>query len=363
MRQDRFVGLMSGTSLDGVDAALLRFTGESIALEHAYCHPLPGALANQLRQCIQEGRADLADLTCLDAALGEAFGDAVTGLLAHSGAALRDIRAIGSHGQTLWHAPRGARPATLQIGDPNRIVAATGLPVVADFRRRDMAFGGQGAPLAPAFHTAAFGAAEEIRAVLNIGGMANLSLLGHGHTHGYDTGPGNVLMDDWIRARRGQDYDRDGAWAASGTPIPELVDRMLEDPWFQRPPPKSTGREDFHREWLSRHLGGDEADQDVQASLLALTVETIAREVEASDAQRVLVCGGGARNRALMQALAERMTPVPVEDTSAYGIAPEWVEAAAFAWLARETLAGRPGNLPAVTGASQAVVLGGTWEP
>lgn len=362
MASDRFIGLMSGTSLDGVDAVLARFSSGRITVEYCQPHPLPEDLVGEIRACIQTGQVGLDQFARLDAALGEALGEAAEALIAASGCPRNSIRAIGSHGQTLWHAPRENPPATLQIGDPNRIGQITGLPVVADFRRRDMAAGGQGAPLAPAFHAAAFADPGEDRAVVNIGGMANLTLLPtDGEIRGYDTGPGNVLMDEWIRGHQGEAYDRDGDWAGGGRVLSGLLERLLADPWFHRPPPKSTGREDFHRDWLDAHLAGSEADQDVQATLLALTVEAIAREVAAGGVQRVLVCGGGARNRALMRSLTQRLDPVPVSDTDPYGVAPEWVEATAFAWLARETLARRPGNLPAVTGASRPVVLGGVW--
>ncbi len=363
MQPARFIGLMSGTSLDGVDAALVRFDGGDMQLEARRLHPMPASIRQSLRSIISGSQIDLGALGALDAALADLFSEAVLGLLRNADVSATSVRAVGSHGQTVWHDPDATPPTTLQLGDPNRIAASTGLDVVADFRRADIALGGQGAPLAPGFHAFAFHHPKESRGVVNIGGMANLTVLEEGgDIQGHDTGPGNVLMDEWASEHLGKDHDPNGEWAAGGKPVPDLLEAMLNDPWLQRPAPKSTGREHFNRQWLESFPVHSADARDIQATLLALTVESISREVEAAGCERILVCGGGARNRTLMSALARRLAPRPVQDTGAHGLDPDWVEAAAFAWLARETLADRPGNIPAVTGASRRAILGGVWR-
>lgn len=274
----------------------------------------------------------------------------------------RDIVAIGCHGQTVWHEPTGVAPHTLQIGDNNQIVARTGITVVGDFRRRDIALGGQGAPLVPAFHHALLAHPTERRMVLNIGGIANLSLLIPGQpVGGYDTGPGNMLMDAWIWRQAGKPYDKDAEWARAGKVILPLLQNMLSDPYFSQPAPKSTGREYFNYGWLERHLrhfpGVD--PRDVQATLAELTAVTISEQVLLSGGcERLMVCGGGSRNPLLMARLAALLPGTEVTTTDAVGISGDDMEALAFAWLAWRTLAGLPGNLPSVTGASQETVRG-----
>lgn len=297
--------------------------------------------------------------------LGRCFAAVVRRLLRKAGLAPAEIRAIGSHGQTVRHLP-GEPHSSLQIGDPNVIVQETGITTVADFRRRDMAAGGEGAPLVPAFHAAAF-AGDRYRVVLNIGGIANLTLLEPGTAvRGFDTGPGNLLMDAWARRHGHGPMDKGGTWAAGGTICRELLALLLHDPYFRRPPPKSTGREYFNPAWLERglqHLTQAPVPADVQATLCELTAASIAGAIRdhAGGAEEILLCGGGVHNRHLMARLAHHLRKHTICTTAALGLNPDLVEATAFAWLAQQTLTGRPGNLPTVTGARHAVVLGGIF--
>lgn len=360
-----YIGLMSGTSMDAVDAALLRFEPRLQLLGH-HSLPLPDALREALRRLAAERSPHpLQCLGELDAHIGELFAECTLALLKQSGLEGNEVAAIGSHGQTLYHAPHGDTPFTLQIGDANRIAARTGITTVADFRRRDIALGGQGAPLVPAFHKALWHSEEEDRAVLNIGGIANLSLLPAAPdvpVRGFDTGPGNTLMDAWCREQRGEPYDSGGAWAAGGEVDEALLSSLLSDDYFSASAPKSTGPEYFSSDWLKDRLS-DQPVQTVQATLLELTARSIAEALqrEAPATRRLIACGGGINNSALMARLASLLPAVTVESSTAHGLDPQWVEAAAFAWLARETLAGRPGNLPEVTGASAACVLGAIY--
>jgi anhydro-N-acetylmuramic acid kinase len=362
IRGGLFLGLISGTSVDGVDAALVAFD-PAPRLLFGRTYPLPDALAaDVLRLSQADALVSLDEVGRLDTRLGQAFAATAVRALADAGVEASQVRAIGSHGQTLRHDPRGAAPFTQQLGDASLIAEATGLTTVADFRRRDVAAGGQGAPLMPAFHAAMLGAADEDRAVLNLGGIANLTLLPRaGAVRGFDTGPANGLMDAWCRLHRGEPFDRDGRFAAEGQVHPALLARLLADPWFALPPPKSTGRDHFQLEWLRVHLD-DEAGSaaDVQATLCELTAATVAEALLATQpaTRRVLVCGGGVHNPLLMRHLAARLPGMAVESSMAHGFDPDFIEAAGFAWLARETLAGRPGNLPAVTGARGPRVLG-----
>jgi anhydro-N-acetylmuramic acid kinase len=304
------------------------------------------------------------DLGRVDTAAGRFIAEAINRLLAASGTTASEVEAIGSHGQTVAHAPDGPEPTTIQLGDANVIAELTGIDTVSDFRRRDLAAGGQGAPLAPAFHNAMLRSDDEDRVVLNLGGIANITLLPAdpaAPVTGFDTGPANCLMDLWARQHLGLPFDQGGQWASGQAPDPELLERMRDDPFFSLPPPKSTGTQYFSRQWLGRQLEGSVAPdpQRVQATLLALTVTTIRDAIvrHAPACQRVLVGGGGVGNRALVSGLRERLQ-LPVEPTSGYGIHPEWMEPVAFAWLAAQTLARRAGNLPSVTGAAGARVLG-----
>jgi len=357
-----FIGLMSGTSVDGIDAALVRFAPMPRLL-HARTYPLPDALAAQVLRVSQaQAPVTLDAIGELDTRLGQALAQAANRLLEDSGTAPQAIRAIGSHGQTLRHRPVGEAPFTMQLGDGNLIAELTGITTVADFRRRDVAAGGHGAPLVPAFHAATLRSAGEDRAVLNIGGIANLTLLpATGTVGGFDTGPGNGLMDAWCLRHQGERFDRAGAFAASGNCSEALLDRLLAEPWLALPPPKSTGRDQFHEHWLADRLGGLAlAAADVQATLNRFTAQSIADALrrQMPGCARLLVCGGGVHNPVLLANLAAALPDVLIESTASQGLDPDFVEAMAFAWLARETLANRPGNLPAVTGARGLRVLG-----
>ncbi|MGH8074417.1 MAG: anhydro-N-acetylmuramic acid kinase [Lysobacter sp.] len=366
-----FVGLMSGTSADGIDAALVRFDANGhCELQLGRTHPWEPALRQRLVELGQGGALQsLEELGTLDVRIAEAFAEAARQLLAEAGVAAEDVRAIGSHGQTVRHRPAGARfdgrhPFTMQLGDGNVIAERCGITTVADFRRRDVAAGGQGAPLLPALHAAALHDDTEDRAVLNLGGIANLTLLpAAGEVRGFDTGPANALMDAWCERELRQPYDAGGAFAARGRVDPELLARLLDEPWFALPPPKSTGREQFHLDWLQSRLSGDEAAADVQATLLELSAITIADALLAHQPRtgRVLVCGGGVHNARLLRRIGEHLPAAVVESTAKHGVDPDFIEAMGFAWLARQTLAGRPGNLPGVTGASGPRVLGAIY--
>ncbi len=348
----RYIGLMCGTSMDGIDAVLVNFDS-GLHLEAAHLEPLPDDLCNQLHGLCQSGGDGLEAVMAASLAFARTCAEAVKALLAKAGVPAREITAIGSHGQTIRHRPELGY--SVQIGDAATLATLTGIDVVSNFRMKVLALGGQGAPLVPAFHQAVLPGAQ---AVLNIGGIANLTWLGQ-PVLGFDTGPGNTLMDAWCRLHLDKPYDDVGAFAASGQVLPHLLAAMLAEPYFARPWPKSTGRELFHLGWLQSHLDGSETPQDVQATLLALSVETIARHLEHLDAQgQVLVCGGGAQNPVLMQALARRLPQLSWHTTDSQGIPGDWLEAMAFAWLARRFMKRLPGNLPAVTGASRDTLLG-----
>jgi anhydro-N-acetylmuramic acid kinase len=365
---ERYIGLISGTSMDAIDAVLVGIGEDDCALEATRSHSLDATTLRGMRRLVEHPEdAGLEVLGELDVALGREFAAAAVALLADAGLAPTDVRAIGSHGQTVLHSPRGRHPFTMQIGDPNVIAANTGITTVADFRRRDIALGGEGAPLVPAFHKAAFGSAEEHRAVLNIGGIANLTLLSpDGAVSGFDTGPGNTLMDSWTRRYRGQPYDEQGSWAASAEPNAALLEELLQHEYFGRPPPKSTGVEEFNLLWLQGILDGlrDPVPPDaVQATLCELTARSVAASLESAcpDAGGLFLCGGGARNAALVARLGTLLPGWRIEPTDALGIGADWVEATAIAWLAHRTLVGLPGNVPAVTGASRETILGAIY--
>jgi anhydro-N-acetylmuramic acid kinase len=359
----RYIGLMSGTSADAVDAVLATVDASCFAVEASHRTPIPADMQQAIRGLARTGGLD--ELGELDAALGELFAEAATGLLDTAGVDPSSVRAIGSHGQTARHRPRAPRPFTIQIGDPNVIAARTGITTVADFRRRDVALGGQGAPLVPAFHQAVFASGEEARAVLNIGGIANVTCLWPGRpVTGFDTGPGNVLMDAWVRRHLGTPWDDAGRWAAGASPDPALLAILLDHPFLALEPPKSTGPEEFGPAWLEEALAGMAREIEpaaVQATLAEFTAETVARGFTHGLPARLLVCGGGARNAHLLERLGARLGDVRVETTAAAGIDPGLVEACAFAWLAFRTLAGLPGNLPSVTGASAPAPLGAIY--
>ncbi|HZH42858.1 MAG TPA: anhydro-N-acetylmuramic acid kinase [Lysobacter sp.] len=364
-----YVGLISGTSADGIDAALVEFAADGGCVLRAGCtYPWSAPLRAQLLALGQGGELrSLDEIGTLDVQVGEAFADAARRLLDEAGIAPTSVRAIGSHGQTIRHRPQGAAydgrdPFTWQIGDAHVIAERTGIATVADFRRRDVAAGGQGAPLVPAFHAALLQRADEDRAVLNLGGIGNFTLLpARGDVRGFDTGPANALLDAWCLRHRGQPFDREGAFAAEGEVDAALLARLLAEPWFALPPPKSTGREQFHLDWLQAQLRGGERPQDVQATLLELSAVTVVDALRRSQpgTRRVIACGGGVRNPRLLARIGHHLgSGVVLERSEAHGLDADFVEAMAFAWLARQTLCGLPGNLPAVTGAAGPRVLG-----
>ena len=362
-----WIGLMSGTSLDGVDGVVACFEGGVQVLAHKH-QAFDDALRAELLALNTPGEQELHRAALAANALVRLYAQVVAGLRELAPGVT--VRAIAAHGQTVRHRPGqfDGTGYTLQINAPALLAELTGLPVVADFRSRDVAAGGQGAPLVPAFHHACFGQLGENRAVVNIGGISNLSLLSaDGRVLGFDCGPGNALMDGWVGQHRGEAYDDAGAWAAGGRVIPGLLVKALEEPYFALPPPKSTGRDDFHATWLAGLLrdqpGAD--PRDVQATLCELSAQAIARDLRRHlpRARSLWVCGGGALNRDLMWRLSQALPGLAVDSTAVAGLPPMQVEATAFAWLARAHLRGEAGNLPSVTGAAGPRVLGALYPP
>lgn len=359
---DIYVGIMSGTSLDGIDVAIARIDDRGCSmLASAYAEYEPAVRAELLElqdPCADElNRAEIAAVE-----VARRYADAVNRMLEAHAIERAAIRAIGAHGQTIRHRPELGY--TRQLLNPALLAELTGLPVIADFRSRDIAAGGQGAPLVPAFHAAVFGSDKVNRIVCNIGGIANLTCLGtRGEVTGFDTGPGNVLLDAWIARNRGERFDRGGAWAASGKVIEELLDALLAEPYYKSSPPKSTGRELFNPHLFERYELGRYEAADVQATLVMLTARTIADAVRrwGGTAEELYVCGGGAHNSNLLKRLAELLPQVQVRSSAVLGVDPDWVEALAFAWLAQCTVQGKPGNVPAVTGAQGPRILGAIY--
>jgi anhydro-N-acetylmuramic acid kinase len=364
---DYYIGLISGTSMDGIDAALVRFGESSLEVMQTYQHDYPPAIRQQLAVAMLDPTIrSVNDVTSLHREIGECFRDAANVLLEKTGISATEVAAIGSHGQTVRHEPDADQPFSLQIGDPNIIATGTGVTTIADFRSADIALGGQGAPLAPAFHEWLFGRSGASRVIVNIGGISNLTVLSAAaETTGFDTGPGNTLLDAWIRQHRGKAFDQDGAWAAMGELDEALLSRLLADDYFSMAPPKSTGFEYFNLEWLGG-FGVDHYEPiDVQTTLCQLTATSIADALEtaAANVNDVLICGGGVHNLELMRRLRAALPKASVDSTETAGLDPDWVEAVAFAWLAMRSLQALPGNLPSVTGANHATVLGTTHQP
>lgn len=364
-KTELYIGLMSGTSLDGIDAGLVDFSHGKPRLIAFHYQAFPNELRSRIHRISQPDTAILlTDYGTLDAQLGQLFAETALALVNKADIPAGEIKAIGSHGQTVYHAPQGPHGFSLQIGDPNRMAQITGITTIGDFRRRDIAVGGQGAPLVPAFHQALFAVPGKTVTVLNIGGIANISLLNDKNVQGFDTGPGNTLMDYWCQLNTSRNYDANGDWAKTGQVQPDLLQQLLEDPYFQQVPPKSTGKEYFSPAWLAAQLMTYSACQpaDIQATLCQLSADSIANAIlaHAADSSQILVCGGGVHNQQLMAMLRNKL-PMPVLSTAEYGVNPDHVEAMAFAWLARQTLNHLPGNLCSVTGASEAVVLGGIY--
>ena len=361
----KYIGTMTGTSIDGLDVALLDVDAE-LAVLAAETVPLPQHLATDLRALLAPGEDEVARVGTAEAALGQFVGNTILQCLARWQLPPAEIRAIGSHGQTIRHHPDATPPFTVQIGDPNQIAEITGIDTVADFRRRDMAAGGQGAPLAPIFHDALFRHPTRHRTVLNIGGIANVTLLPAGSQalSGFDTGPGNALLDAWVQAVKGVAYDQDGAWAASGEVAPSLLQRLKQDAYLRRAPPKSTGKEVYHLGYVRAACDGlSLPPQTVQATLAEFTAFSVADAVGrwGLDGGEVLACGGGRRNGHLMRRLAAHLPNHRLRQTDDVGINGDFLEAAAFAWFAHRTVTRQPANVPAVTGARGARVLGAVY--
>jgi anhydro-N-acetylmuramic acid kinase len=378
-RPDYFVGLMSGTSADAIDVVLVNFSVQPLQLIAHHSKLLPQDIRNSIFSLAQRSDDEIHSMGLLDVALGELFAQTALELITQSGISAKEIVAIGSHGQTIRHSPpnhstpkksASTTGFTLQIGDPNIIAERTKITTVADFRRRDMAAGGQGAPLVPAFHRAVFYSADCDRAIVNIGGMANITWLPkQGDALGFDIGPGNVLMDVWIQRHQQKSFDNNGAWASQGKVDETLLYKLLATPFFSAPPPKSTGREAFNLDWLNaqiQQLNISITAVDVQATLLELTALTISDSIKqlSENSVEIFVCGGGAYNQLLMQRLWRHLSTdrsIKLDTTAALGVDAQWVEAMAFAWLARQTLNHQTGNLCAVTGAEREVILGGVY--
>lgn len=357
-----FVGLMSGTSLDGADAVLVDFEGTHPRVHATSSIPFEESLRKRLAALCLPGKDGLDEVGACSVELADRYARAVEAVVANSGVDRDSIAAIGCHGQTVRHRPD--RAFTIQIGDPARLAESTGIDVVADFRRRDMAAGGQGAPLVPAFHDRVFRHDGLARAIVNVGGISNLTRLAPGMpASGFDCGPGNVLLDAWVARHRGTAFDEGGRWAASGTVMASLLSRLLADPYFRLPPPKSTGRERFNVAWLEGALGTALDPADVQATLLELTARSIAEAIAeyAPDTAEIFLCGGGARNGRLRERLAKLSGGLPVSTTESLGVPPGDVEAVAFAWLARQFILKQETDLTAVTGARHPCLLGALY--
>ena len=364
---DYYIGLMSGTSVDGVDCALVQFVGDQPRLIATHFEPIESSLREDILRLCSGKNIDLELYGNTDVSIGQLFARAAISLLANEDIERTAIRAIGSHGQTVFHYPQGDTRFTLQIGDPNSIAQISGITTIADFRRKDMAAGGEGAPLAPVLHRNCFQSTSSDRVVLNVGGIANITVLNKdGTCLAFDTGPANVLMDYWIGKHQQKNYDKNGDWAASGNIIQPLLKLLLNEPYFSRATPKSTGRELFNGLWLEgklQKLGLDLAIPDVQATLLRFTIDSIVNGIrKTSQPAEVYVCGGGVHNNAFMDNLQVQLSDCNVLSTAKLGIDPDWVEAIAFAWMAKQTGEGRTIDTTPFTGATQATVLGGIYK-
>jgi len=360
MDKQLYIGIMSGTSLDGIDVALCKINEESCTLEASFFMPFENSLKEEILFVIN-GTTTLKQIGEIDHRLALAFSKAVNILLEQESLEPKDIVAIGSHGQTLWHEPNGEYPFSMQLGNPSVLAVKTGIDVVADFRAKDIALGGQGAPFAPAFHQFLFSHIKSC-AILNIGGMANISILGK-ELIGYDTGCGNVLMDMWIYEHKNLAYDKDGEWAKSGTVHGKLLKNMLDDSYFNLDYPKSTGREYFNKKFLINYLDslGRIPHKDIQATLLALTVQSIANEIKKFNIKELLLCGGGAKNIFLISELQKALPSIKVRTTDDYNVRSDDLEAMIFAWFAFMRLEEKPVALKSVTGANKSTILGGVY--
>lgn len=370
MNNEYYIGIMSGTSIDAIDAALVDFSSHPPQLIASHTKPFPENLQRELNALCSPGNDEINRLGAACHQLGKLFAQTVKELLTSAKIDPNQIQAIGSHGQTIRHQPQGSYPFTLQIGDPNIIAEETQIKTVADFRRRDMACGGQGAPLTPAFHDYLFRDNNKNRIILNLGGIANITFLSsdiQSPVYGFDTGPANTLLDNWIKKSKEKNYDANGEWAASGKINLSLLEILLNDSYFKLPAPKSTGREYFNLSWLENYLQSIQNvifPEDVQATLCELTAITIMNDIKKimPYSGEILICGGGIKNKYLIERLKFHAADYSIHSTKDFGAPPEWLEAMAFAWLARQTLHEKPGNIPSVTGAKRNAVLGGVYK-
>lgn len=368
MAESIYIGLMSGTSLDGVDAVLVSFDNSTPKLLSSYSYSIPEELQRKLIEFTHPNwQGSISQIGIFNQQLGKLFADASNALIQKSNINPKNIRAIGSHGQTIWHQPEGEFSFSLQLGDANLIAEATGITTVADFRSRDIAAGGQGAPLVPAFHYEALTHSDKNRVILNIGGIANISYLpaktNNKPVTGFDTGPGNGLIDTWIRSHKGASFDKNGDWARSGSIQIKLLNTLLDEPYFSLLAPKSTGKEFFNINWLEDTLKDElknHKPEDIQATLTELTALTIANNIDKS-CDELFICGGGIHNQFLIERLKYHLPKIPVRSTQELGIDPDWMEAIAFAWLAKQTMEGKTGNLPSATGAKGTRILGAIY--
>lgn len=366
MATSLYIGLISGTSRDGADAALVNIENNRTELLHAFCNPYPSAIRSDLDELLESGeRPPKGRSDALHDQLGRFFARTANELISQAGIERHDISAIGSHGQTVWHEPDARRPVSIQLGNGSIIARSTGATTVTDFRKADLKAGGQGAPLAPLLHRHLFQSAEETRIILNLGGIANLTILEpDGTVSGFDCGPGNCLMDAWVQKEKGELYDRGGGWAASGEINSPLLDELLDDAFFSLPAPKSTGLEYFNPAWLGSIVKDRQIEAaDLQCTLAELTARSVARSIlESGSPDRVLVCGGGVHNSYLMFRLKKLLDGIPVESTASHGADPDWVEAILFAWLAKARLEAVLQDTRLITGAREPVLLGRVYE-
>jgi len=369
-RENLFIGTMSGTSMDGIDIVLASISNSQFKTIASYSEDFPDSFKNRLSALCTPGDDEIERCGRLDIEFGLFTATAINTLLKRERLKPEDIKAIGSHGQTIRHRPDANHAFSWQIGNPSTIADQTGITTIADFRMADMAAGGQGAPLVPAFHQAVFASHDQQRVIVNIGGISNITVLcpdNKPHITGYDTGPGNTLLDQWIQENKQENYDKNGNWGRSGTLIPELLNQMKQDPYIEKKPPKSTGREHFNLSWIQSLLmrlahENSYTAEDIQHTLTEFTAQTIAQDIKANCSNcDIFLCGGGINNQFLMERLNILLPTHPIKTTASIGIDPQQVEAAAFAWLASQTLAGLPGNIPEVTGARKAKVLGGIY--
>ncbi|MFM2479352.1 anhydro-N-acetylmuramic acid kinase [Celerinatantimonas sp. MCCC 1A17872] len=362
-QSELYIGVMSGTSLDGIDVVAVDFSAPQPKLVASLNETFPEELRELLHEIALDKALPISQVGYATTWLSQCYSDAINHMCEQNGLNKQTIKAIGCHGQTVQHHPQPPYPYSIQLNNPSLIAAQTHITTIGDFRSKDLAYGGQGAPLVPAFHHALFGQKEQTVVVLNIGGIANISILqADSPVSGYDTGPGNILLDSWINHCRQLAMDEDGQWAQSGTVLPKLLDALRQDDYFIKRPPKSTGREHFNLAWLLSHLSHHEKSEDVQATLLELTAMTITDQLPTNQPGELLVCGGGARNKALMQRLQARLPQWQVMNTDKRGVHSDYMEAMAFAWLARQCLKGIAINMPNISGASRSAILGGIFK-